>query len=202
MKPSTNNPSDTNKLFPVFLKLENLPLLIVGGGKIALEKLTAVLENSPQTHIKLVALNLSKAVRTLAIDHPNIQLTEKPFGVEDLEGIIIVIVAINDPGQSLQIYQLVKEHGRLVNVADMPDLCDFYMASIVRKGNLKIAVSTNGKSPTIAKRLKEVFSELLPDELEDVLNNMQEIRNNLSGDFSNKVRTLNTITETLVRKQD
>ena len=202
MKPSTNNPSDTNKLFPVFLKLENLPLLIVGGGKIALEKLTAVLENSPQTHIKLVALNISEAMRALAKDHPNIHLTEKPFGVEDLEGIIIVIVAVNDPGQSLQIYQLVKEHGRLVNVADMPDLCDFYMASIVRKGNLKIAVSTNGKSPTIAKRLKEVFSELLPDELEDVLNNMQKIRNNLSGDFSNKVRTLNTITETLVRKQD
>ena len=200
MNTSLKNSSDSNKLFPIFLKLEDLPVLIVGGGNIALEKLNAILENSPQTKIKLVAVAISESIKILASRHQNIQLQEKAFKVEDLDGIYIVIIAINDPGTSQNIRDLAKEKGKLVNVADKPDMCDFYMASIVRKGNLKIGISTNGKSPTMAKRLKEVFSDLLPDELEDVLNNMQEIRNKLAGDFSTKVRTLNTITETLVEK--
>jgi uncharacterized protein len=202
VKPSNNSSGDVNKLFPVFLKLENLPVLIVGGGTIALEKLNAILENSPQTEIRLVALIISEAVKKLAADHPNIQLKEKIFSETDLDGIHIVIIAINDPVISQQIRDKAKQNGKLVNVADKPDMCDFYMSSIIRKGNLKIAISTNGKSPTIARRLKEVFSEMLPDELEAVLNNMQQIRNKLSGDFSSKVRTLNTITESLVEKND
>ena len=65
--------------------------------------------------------------------------------------------------------------GKLVNVADKPELCDFYLSSIVKKGNLKIAISTNGKSPTIAKRLKEQINEMIPNEIENVLDNMQLI---------------------------
>ena len=202
MNPLINNSGDTNKLFPVFLKLENLPVLIVGGGTIALEKLTAILENSPQTEIRLVAITISEVIKNLAVNLPNIQLTEKSFSIDELNGVTIVIVAINDPIESQRIRDLAKQNGKLVNVADKPDMCDFYLSSIVRKGNLKIAISTNGKSPTIAKRLKEVFLELLPDELEGVLNNMQQIRNKLSGDFSSKVRKLNSITKTLVRKHD
>ena len=202
MKPLSSNSGDTNKLFPVFLKLENLPVLIVGGGTIALEKLTAILENSPQTEIRLVAITISEVIKNLAVNLPNIQLTEKSFSIDELNGVTIVIVAINDPIESQRIRDLAKQNGKLVNVADKPDMCDFYLSSIVRKGNLKIAISTNGKSPTIAKRLKEVFLELLPDELEGILNNMQQIRNKLSGDFSSKVRKLNSITKTLVRKHD
>lgn len=202
MNPLINNSGDTNKLFPVFLKLENLPVLIVGGGTIALEKLTAILENSPQTEIRLVAITISEVIKNLAVNLPNIQLTEKSFSIDELNGVTIVIVAINDPIESQRIRDLAKQNGKLVNVADKPDMCDFYLSSIVKKGNLKIAISTNGKSPTIAKRLKEVFLELLPDELEGVLNNMQQIRNKLSGDFSSKVRKLNSITKTLVRKHD
>jgi len=202
VNPLINNSGDTNKLFPVFLKLENLPVLIVGGGTIALEKLTAILENSPQTEIRLVAITISEVIKNLAVNLPNIQLTEKSFSIDELNGVTIVIVAINDPIESQRIRDLAKQNGKLVNVADKPDMCDFYLSSIVKKGNLKIAISTNGKSPTIAKRLKEVFLELLPDELEGVLNNMQQIRNKLSGDFSSKVRKLNSITKTLVRKHD
>jgi siroheme synthase-like protein len=87
-----------------------------------------------------------------------------------------------------------------VNVADTPDLCDFYLSSIVQKGNMKIAISTNGKSPTVAKRIREVLSEMIPDEMEEVLASLGEIRNRLRGDFSEKVRELNKITSVLVNK--
>jgi siroheme synthase (precorrin-2 oxidase/ferrochelatase) len=63
---------------------------------------------------------------------------------------------------------------------------------------LKIGISTNGKSPTIAKRLKDLFNELLPEEIDELLDNMQEIRNKLKGDFADKVNQLNAITKEFV----
>ncbi len=90
---------------------------------------------------------------------------------------------------------------KFLNVADTPDLCDFYLSSVVRKGDLKIAISTNGKSPTIAKRLKEVISSMIPDEMESVLQNMQTLRQGMNGDFNEKVKRLNDLTKVLVAKQ-
>ena len=87
----------------------------------------------------------------------------------------------------------------LVNVADTPSLCDFYLGSIVQKGNLKIAISTNGKSPTAAKRIKQVLNESLPDELDEVLENLHKIRNDLKGNFEYKVKKMNAITRVLVQ---
>jgi uncharacterized protein len=190
-------PASSNQLFPVFLKLENMRVLVVGGGNVGLEKLNAILQNSPSTSVKLVAVNIHGPVRSLAATHANIQLLEKEFEETDLDEAQVVIVAVNDPHTSQVISQLARQNGKLVNVADKPELCDFYLGSIVQKGNLKIAISTNGKSPTIAKRLKEIFNEMLPDKLDDVLNNMHIIRNKLNGDFAAKVQKLNEITSTL-----
>jgi siroheme synthase-like protein len=194
--------STSNLLFPVFLKLEQLSVLIVGGGKVGLEKLNALLHNSPSTKIRLVSLEIDEAIKHIAEHHPNVELFTRAFSPLDLADTDVVIIAINDPAASEQIRNQAKEKGKLVNVADKPDLCDFYLASIVKKGNLKIAISTNGKSPTIAKRLKETFDELLPDKLDDVLDHMHKIREKLNGDFSNKVEKLNHITKILVSKKD
>jgi hypothetical protein len=192
---------DSNHLFPVFLKLEKLSLLIVGGGYVGMEKLQAVIANSPATNIKLVAKEISEEIKELASDYPNLQLVEKPYSIDDLVNIDIVIAAINDEIISTQIVQDARAKSILVNAADKPELCDFYLSSVVKKGNLKIAISTNGKSPTIAKRVKEVITEFIPDELDDVLNNMQFIRNNMNGDFDDKVKQLNELTKVLVAKQ-
>jgi siroheme synthase-like protein len=192
---------EANNLFPVFLKLEQMRLLIVGGGNIGLEKLTTVLHNSPLTKINLVGIIISEEIKLLRKDHPNIILHERAFNVSDLENTDLVIVAINDPTTSAEISHVAKKQGKLVNAADKPELCDFYLGSIVKKGSLKIAISTNGKSPTIAKRLKEVINNMLPDEMENVLDNMQTIRNGITGDFSEKVRQLNDLTELLIAKQ-
>jgi uncharacterized protein len=190
-----------NNLFPVFLKLENLSVLIVGGGNVGLEKLNAILGNSPATKIKLVANQIKDEIKNISETNSNLTLFERPFEVSDLSDIDVVVVAVNDPEASQRIRHHAKQKGKLVNVADQPDLCDFYLSSIVKKGNLKIAISTNGKSPTVAKRLKEVINNLIPDEMESVLNNMQTIRNGINGDFTEKVKQLNELTKVLVAKQ-
>ena len=192
---------DANNLFPVFLKLEQMRLLIVGGGVVGLEKLTAVLSNSPATSIRLVGITINDEIRKLAEVHDNIDLHERAFELNDLSFADIVITAINDRTASEEICSLARQHGKLINAADKPSLCDFYLGSVVKKGSLKIAISTNGKSPTIAKRLKEVINTMLPDEMENVLDNMQTIRNGMGGDFNEKVKQLNDVTNVLVAKK-
>ena len=193
---------ESNQLFPIFLKLEELSLLIVGGGNVALEKLNAVLHNSPATSVKLVALNIIDPIKKIAAHHSNIQLIERAYQTTDLDEADVVIVAVNDLPTSELISNEAKQKGILVNVADKPELCDFYLSSVVKKGNLKIAISTNGKSPTIAKRLKETFDDALPGEIDDVLENMSAIRNKLNGNFAAKVQKLNSITKILAVKND
>ncbi len=193
---------EINHLFPVFLKLEQLRLLIVGGGYVGFEKLNAVLQNSPGTKISLVASEISPAVIELARGIDNVSMHERPFIIEDLDQADIVIIAINDKFTSKDIYEEARKKGKLVNVADTPDLCDFYLGAIVSKGNLKIGISTNGKSPTIAKRIREMLNETLPDQIDVVLENMQIIRNRMTGNFQEKVRQLNDLTRILVEKNE
>ncbi|UKB86273.1 TSUP family transporter [Chryseobacterium sp. MEBOG06] len=183
-----------NSLYPIFLKLETLSLLIVGGGKVALEKLDSVLGNSPDTVIKLVAKEIIPEIRALQSQFPNIKLHERAYNDTDFDTVDLAVIAVNDIVLAGQIRDCAHQKSVLVNIADKPDLCDFYLGSIVKKGNLKIAISTNGKSPTIAKRLRETFTEIIPDEMDHILDNMQNIRNQLKGDFNYKVKELNKIT--------
>ncbi len=190
-----------NNLFPVFLKLETLRLLIIGGGNVALEKLMAVTENSPATVIHLVSITIHDKIYEIAKDLSNITIDERPYALSDLEEADIVIAAVNNFETSEQIRDDAHQKGKLINVADKPGLCDFYLSSVVKRGSLKIAISTNGKSPTIAKRMKEVINTMIPDEMENVLENMHTIRQGMQGDFNKKVKELNDITKTLVAKQ-
>lgn len=205
MPPPIDSPqitnADTNQLFPVFLKLEQLSLLIVGGGNVAHEKLQAVLKNSPSATIKIVSPEIDERITALALQYPGITIDVKLYDASDLQGAGLVIVAVNDVALSAVIREEANRAGLLVNVADKPALCDFYLGSIVQKGNLKIAISTNGKSPTVAKRLKEVLNEMIPSEMDEVLNDMQQIRQRLNGDFSDKVKQLNELTRLLVAKK-
>ncbi|MCL6524782.1 MAG: TSUP family transporter [Thermoflavifilum sp.] len=182
-----------NKLFPVFLKAESLRFLIVGGGKVALEKLTAILGNAPQARVKLVAPIILPEITQLDDDH-QLTLMQRNFIPQDLDDIDILILATEKHSLNQQIHALAKAKGILTNVADTPELCDFYLSSIVQKGNLKIAISTNGLSPTIAKRLREWFTEIIPDEIDELLHRMHAIRDQLKGDFATKVQQLNALT--------
>ena len=188
---------NSNTLYPVFLKLEKMQVLLVGAGNVGLEKLESLLGNSPAAAITIVAPFIREELREFVKIFPACTLIERNFEAADLENKQIVVCATDNKVLHQQIKELANAKGLLVNVADTPELCDFYLGSIVQKGNLKIAISTNGKSPTIAKRVKEVLKETLPDEMDDLLNNMQNIRNKMSGDFAEKVKQLNEITKKL-----
>ncbi|WP_323757233.1 bifunctional precorrin-2 dehydrogenase/sirohydrochlorin ferrochelatase [Roseivirga sp.] len=190
-----------NELYPIFIKADSFNILIVGGGKVALEKLTFLLKSSPSAKVTLVGKGIKEEIKTLAHKHTSVELIERGFFNEDLTEMQLAIIATEDHKLNRLIQKEAKERGILVNVADTPELCDFYMGSIVTKGDLKIGISTNGRSPTIAKRLREFFNELLPDELDDLISNMQLIRNGIDGDFSCKVKTLNKLTKDLVDTQ-
>ncbi|MCW3107379.1 MAG: siroheme synthase [Segetibacter sp.] len=189
---------EVNNLFPVFLKLEQMRVLIVGGGKTALEKLQAVLYNSPLTKVKLVAISFSDEIKLLAQQHANLDVIQRAFENDDVNDTDLVIVGINDVAVSEQISSVARAYRKPVNVANRPQLSDFYLCSVVTKGNLKIAISTNGKSPVASARLKEVFAEALPGELDEVIDNLHHINNKLGGSFAEKVKRLNHITKILV----
>ena len=186
-----------NTLFPIFVKAENLHILIVGGGYVGLEKLTAVLANSPAARVTLVAPDIRSEIPELAQTHPNVRLITEYYRPEHLDDCDLVIVGTNDKAINRQVQADCKARRILVNVADTPDLCDFYLSSVVKKGDLKIAISTNGKSPTFAKRFREVLEEILPDSLQETLDNLTAIRNQLKGDFVQKMEKLNEITKVL-----
>lgn len=186
-----------NTLFPVFLKLENFRVLIVGGGKVGLEKVTAVLNNSPATKVTLVAIHVSQDIKDYQLSYPNLVIHQRFFIESDLNDIDLVIVAVNNKDTSISIKQLAEKKHILSNVADTPEQCDFYLGSIVQKGHVKIAVSTNGKSPTLAKRIRETFEESFPAEINESLENLTKVRSYLSGDFTEKVKQLNSITSIL-----
>jgi siroheme synthase-like protein len=124
---------ESNRLFPVFLKLEELRVLLVGGGKVGTEKLTAILGNSPAAVVTIVAITISDEVRRLASLHPQVVLQERPFNVNDLDNKDVVVIAVNDREISSGVRNAAKERGLLVNVADTPEQCDFYLSSIVQK---------------------------------------------------------------------
>ncbi len=189
-----------NRLFPIFLKLEELKVLLIGAGNVGLEKLNAIVNNSPATSVTVVANEVIPAFAHTASYYKNVKIIIGRYDASYLDETDIVISAVNDIALSTIIRNDAKQRGKLINVADKPALCDFYLGSVVTKGNLKLAISTNGKSPTLAKRLREVFSEYLPGEIDDVMNNLQNIREQLHGDFQHKVEELNKITKSLVEK--
>src|SRR5688500_8280544 len=192
---------ERNNLFPVFLKLESLDTLIVGGGNVGLEKLTALLKNSPGAKVSLVARTIQEPIKALAQEYENVRLFERNFKLWDLWNKDLVILATNSRNLHETIRKFARSKRLLINVADTPDLCDFYLGSVVTKGNLKIGVSTNGKSPTMSKRIREYLEEALPEETNELLDNMQKIRDQIKGDFNHKVKVLNEVTSSWLKTE-
>lgn len=190
-----------NELYPIFLKVHQFETLIVGGGEVGLEKLSFLLKSSPQAKVTLVGTVIKEEIKELAKNHPSVTLYERAYFPEDLTGMQLALIATEDHETNIEIQQEAKSRGILANVADTPELCDFYLGSIVTKGDLKIGISTNGKSPTIAKRLKETLNKVLPDEIDELLQRMKEIRDELKGNFGYKVKKLNQLTSSLVSKK-
>lgn len=190
-----------NHLYPIFLKVHELNVLLVGGGFVATEKLEFLLKSSPEAQVTVVSKEFRPDFLEVAAKADTVTLIEDLYHEKYLGGKHLVIGATDNKAVNRQIRDEAKERFLLVNIADTPELCDFYLGGIVTKGNLKIAISTNGKSPTTAKRLRQLLEEVLPEEIDDLLLNLNAYRETLKGDFEFKVKAMNEITEGLVRKE-
>lgn len=194
--PVKNKPM--NELFPIFLKLDRLNTLVVGGGNVALEKASALLRNSPAARVTLVAPMFRSDTLEFLADYPQVNFCERGFELADLDGRDLVICATDDRELHVRIKEACVAHHLLCNVADTPELCDFYLGSIVQKGDLKIGISTNGKSPTLAKRIRAFLEDVIPEEIQEGLEGMEAVRKTLKGDFQEKIRVLNELTKGVV----
>ena len=190
---------EQNELYPIFLKTQQLEILIVGGGFVALEKLSFLLKSSPNSKVTMVSPFFREETLQKVRDF-NIKLIHDNYKDFYLTGKSIVIATTDNIDVNIKVYKDCKKRNILVNVADNPPYCDFYMGGIVTKGHVKIAISTNGKSPTTAKRLRQFFEDVIPENINDLVENLNTYRKTLKGNFEEKVEKLNEFTKILVEK--
>ena len=188
-----------NNLYPIFLKAKALHVLIIGGGNVAEEKLHFLLKSSPDAKVTIVSPMFREGTLALAQSF-GVELIYDTYTDSYLKGKHLVIATTDVPDINVAVYNACKAHHILVNVADNPPYCDFYMGGIVTKGHVKIAISTNGQSPTTAKRLRQFFEDVIPEDVDDLVQNLNEFRKTIKGDFEQKVQTLNEFTKGLISK--
>jgi siroheme synthase-like protein len=163
-------------LFPAFLKLQSRRVLVVGGGSIAAQKIPGLLEAGAQVHVvsPKLAPQLVEWVRNREIDW-----SPKPFDPGDLDGAFLVIAATSLRDLNAQVYQEADRRNILCNAVDDVDHCHFYYGSIVQRGDLQIAISTNGKSPALAQRLRKELEQQFGPEYECWLDWLGAVRETL-----------------------
>ena len=192
---------ERNELYPVFLKVNTLNILIIGGGNVGHEKLHFLLKSSPNANVEVLAKSFLPETVELAKKY-GVNLIKKSYKRRYLKKRHLVIAATDNRKLNEKIYKNAKKRYLLANIADTPEYCDFYMGGIVNKGHVKIAISTNGKSPTTAKRLRQFFEEVIPEDINQMVENLNEYRKTIKGDFGEKVNKLNEITQTLIQKKE
>jgi precorrin-2 dehydrogenase/sirohydrochlorin ferrochelatase len=141
-----------SNLFPMFLKLEGKRCLVVGAGKVGEPKIASLIDTGARIHV--VALAATAAVRDWARTG-KITLELRAFAAEDLAGTFLAVVATASPAVNESIYREAQHRGVLCNVVDVPQYCDFYYPAVVRRGDLQIAVSTSGQSPSLAQEIRQ-----------------------------------------------
>lgn len=160
-------------LFPAFFKLRNRPCLVVGAGEIAWSKITSLLD--AEADVRVIAMDAREDVHRLASEG-RIHLTLRPYEPQNVLGHFLVVAATSDRSVNAAIYRDAETHNILCNAVDDPPNCDFYFGSIVRRGDLQIAISTNGESPALAQRLRREIDAALPQDLGNWLADLGELR--------------------------
>ncbi len=140
-----------SNLFPMFLKLEGKRCLVVGAGQVGEPKIAGLIDTGARIHV--VALEATAAVHDWA-EAGKITLELRAFAAEDLNGTFLAVVATAFRTLNESIYREAQTRGILCNVVDVPEYCDFYYPAVVRRGDLQIAVSTSGQSPSLAQKIR------------------------------------------------
>lgn len=142
----------TPRLFPMFVKLERRRVLVVGAGRVGEGKISSLLDTGAR--IRVIAIQATEKVVKWGRSHL-IKLDQRGFVTDDLKGVYLVVVATSSPILNELIFSDAQKRGILCNVVDVPDQCDFFYPAVVKRGDLQIAISTAGQSPSLAQQLRQ-----------------------------------------------
>jgi precorrin-2 dehydrogenase/sirohydrochlorin ferrochelatase len=140
----------------MFLKLAGRQVLVVGAGKVGEGKIAGVLDTGAR--VRVVSREATAAVREWA-RAGQLELELRSFSPEDLDGAFVAVVATASPDLNEFVYREAQLRGVLCNVVDVPEFCDFYYPAVVRRGDLQIAISTSGQSPSLAQKLRQQLEQ-------------------------------------------
>ena len=169
-----------NNLYPVFLKLEHRRVLVVGGGKVALQKISGLLDAGADTTV--VAPVLAEAITSMAASG-KLRVFNRDYHGDEVHGYFLVIAATDDRSVQKRVFEDARKWNVPVNIVDEPEMCDFYLGAVFQEGELKIAVSTNGKSPTLGKIIRDKIREEYSKSYPDVLDRLGKIREDVRSAY-------------------
>ena len=170
-----------NKLLPVFLKIKNEPCLIVGGGKVAYQKIKQLIVC--EADISVISKECINEIEQLYKDD-KITLIRSQYYKRYINGYKLVISATSDNKVNKQVYSDAEKLGIPVNIVDEPKLCSYYFGSVYSQGSLKVAVSTNGESPSAGKRIRDLIAKNMPDKTDSIINRFNQLRKKLKSNMS------------------
>lgn len=145
--------------FPLFVSLDSLPCLVIGGGKVALRKVKTLQEYGAR--ITVVAPEIHPEIEEMA----GLTFIRRRFEERDLKGIRLVFAASSDEACNAEAARLCREKKILINVADVAEECDFFYPALVKRGDVVVGISTGGKSPAIASTVRKIIERVLPENL-------------------------------------
>ncbi|MGE0025749.1 MAG: bifunctional precorrin-2 dehydrogenase/sirohydrochlorin ferrochelatase [Thermoleophilia bacterium] len=177
-----SRPPGPGKLFyPMFVDLEGRRCLVVGGGPVATEKVEKLLDHGAA--VRLVTPEMTPDLEAIAAAGRLRELHRRTYRPEDLEGCFLVIAATNLDAINRMVWQDAEARDMLCNVVDVPPLCNFIVPSIVRRGELALAVSTGGASPVVAKHIRRELEAAYGPEWESLVNLLRELRDDLKDRY-------------------
>lgn len=159
--------------YPLYICLSGQPVVVVGAGEVALRKIQALLEHGAS--VRVVAPQATPAVRDLDRDGA-VRWERRPYREGDLAGALLAVVATSDPQVNRAAFQEASARAMLVNVVDVPQLCNAIVPSVMRRGRLQVAVSTDGASPEVAKEVRRDIEERYPAWWEGYLDVLAQMR--------------------------
>jgi len=159
------------KYFQIGLRISGRRCTVIGGGRVAARKVIALLDNGGR--VKVISPELAAELAEMH-EAGQIEWQARPYQTGDLEGSFLVIAATDDEEVQKKVFAETEQSGQLVNVADVPERCNFILPATVNRGNLTVSVSTGGKSPALARQLRKELEENIGPEYE-ILNNIMGI---------------------------
>lgn len=160
-------------LFPIFLKIAARPCIVIGAGRLAESKIESL--QAAHAKVTVIAPEATERIVDLAAAG-EVEWHRREYAVGDLTGNFLVVAATNVPAVNRAVFQEATEKNILCNAVDDPPFCDFYFPSVVRRGDLQIAISTAGHSPALAQRLRKEINALLPLDTGDWLTELGNLR--------------------------